>query len=79
MSACVCVDGFHVHACVYLCVCASMSGSLKCSFIHKYTVQGEMSDELFRDISHRRKRLLLEVRPLKGSVCVCVPLRVERE
>lgn len=37
-------------------VCASMRGSLKRSFIQKHTVQGEMSDELFRDISHSRKR-----------------------
>lgn len=53
-------------------VCASMRGSLKRSFILKYTVQGEMSDELFRDISHRRKKVFLEVRPLKGCVCVCM-------
>ena len=49
-----------------------MRGSLKRSFIQKRTVQGEMSDELFRDISHRRKKVFLEVRPLKGCVCMCV-------
>lgn len=53
-------------------VCASMRGSLKRSFILKYTVQGERSDELFRDISHRRKMVFLEVRPLQGCVCVCM-------
>ena len=61
----------HVFICVCI-VCASMRGSLKRSFIQKRTVQGEMSDELFRDISHRRKKVFLEVRPLKGCVCVCV-------
>lgn len=33
---------------VFISACASARGSLKCSFIHKYTVQGETSDELFR-------------------------------
>lgn len=68
---------------VFICVCASMRGSLKRSFIQKYTVQGEMSDELFRDISHRRKKVFLEVRPLKGcvcaGVCMCVPVKSKRE
>lgn len=53
-------------------VCASMRGSLKRSFIQKRTVQGEMSVELFRDISHIRKKVFLEVRPLKDCLCVCV-------
>lgn len=75
-SVCVCAraiktECMHVFICVRI-VCASMRGSLKRSFIQKCTVQGEMSDELFRDISHRRKKVFLEVRPLKGSVCVCV-------
>lgn len=68
---------------VFICVCASMRGSLKRSFIQKYTVQGEMSDELFRDISHRRKKVFLEVRPLKGcvcaGVCMCAPVKSKRE
>lgn len=83
---CVCLcacDRERQNACVFICVCivcASMRGSLKRSFIQKRTVQGEMSDELFRDISHRRKKVFLEVRPLKGcvrayiSVCMCVCL-----
>lgn len=29
-------------------MCTSARGSLKCSLIHKHTVQGETSDELFR-------------------------------
>lgn len=53
-------------------VCASMRGFLKRSFILKYTVQGERSDELFRDISHRRKKVFLEVRPLQGCVSICM-------
>lgn len=64
-----------MHVCVFsrVCVaCAPMRGSLKRSFIHKRTVQGEMSDELFRDISHSRKMVFLEVRPLKSCVCMCV-------
>lgn len=68
------IEKDRMHACVHMCVCivcASMRGSLKPSFIQKRTVQGEMSDELFRDISHRRKKVFLEVRPLKGCVCVC--------
>lgn len=77
MALCVCVrarlfDKDSVQACVYLCaysVCAPMRGSLNRSFILKYTVQGEMSDELFRDISHRRKKVFLEV--VRVSVCMC--------
>lgn len=70
LSACVCAHAIKTECMhVFICVCASMRGSLKRSFIQKYTVQGEMSDELFRDISHRRKRVFLEVRPLKGCVC----------
>lgn len=70
-------DKDSVHACVYLCaygVRAPMRGSLNRSFILKYTVQGEMSDELFRDISHRRKKVFLEVVCVSACVgkCVCV-------
>lgn len=65
---------------IWVCIVrASMRGSLKRSFILKYTVQGEMSDELFRDISHRRKKVFLEVRPLKGCVCMYVCYKSKRE
>lgn len=53
-----------------------MRESLKRSFIQRYTVQGEMRDELFRNISHSRKRVFLEVRPLNAFVCVCARARV---
>lgn len=56
---CVCMR-VRMCVCVFICVCivcASMRGSLKHSFIQKHTIQGEMSDELFRDISHRRKKV----------------------
>lgn len=61
-----------LYAWIDLFVYASMRGSLKRSFILKYTVQGERSDELFRDIPHRRKKVFLEVRPLQGCVCICM-------
>lgn len=76
LCVCVCTcDRGRQNTCVcsFSCVlCASMRGSLKRFFIPKRTVQGEMSDELFRDISHPRNKVFLEVRPLKGYVCVYI-------
>lgn len=45
-----------VHLCVYSVCSTSMRDSLKHSFIQKYSVQGEKSDELFRNISHSQKK-----------------------
>lgn len=42
------VKAEHILQNVFIGACASTRGSLKCSFIHKCTVQGETSDELFR-------------------------------
>lgn len=61
----------YVHPRVYRVCNASMRDSLKRSFIQKHAVQGEMSDELFRDFfflfsPHSRKKMFLEVRQFKG-------------
>lgn len=52
---------------VFISACASARSSLKCSFIHKYTVQGETSDELFRffPLPEKNKKCILEVGSLK--------------